>query len=125
MNRFLLTVTVAMLASGSIDATEHARDAVQLDPDSHQVVFENEHVRVVENLSSAGKTSPMHTHASMLIVSLDLARLKMTVPGGESFIVDLRPGQVMWMDDPEHAWEVLAGQLHVIAVEVKSAAKPD
>jgi len=123
MNKFLLAVTVAMLSSGTIEAAEHSREAVQIDPDSHQVVFENEHVRVIENLSSVGKTSPMHTHGSMLIVSLDLARLKVTVPGGESSIVDLRPGQVMWTDDPEHAWQLLAGQLHVIAIEVKSAAK--
>jgi hypothetical protein len=125
MRRILLAVTAAGLASGSVQAAEHSRHAVQIDPDSHQVVFENEHVRVIENLSSAGKTSPMHTHGSMLLVSLDLARLKVTVPGGEPFIVDLRPGQVMWMEDPEHAWELLAGQLHVIAVEVKSAAKSD
>jgi|GEM_PF-4514163 len=123
MNKLFLAVTIAMLALGHIQAAEHSREAVQIDPDSHQVVFENEHVRVIENLSSAGKTSPMHTHGSMLIVSLDLARLRVTLPGGESSIVDLRPGQVMWTDDPEHAWQLLAGQLHVIAIEVKSAAK--
>ncbi|HUG98178.1 MAG TPA: hypothetical protein VMQ83_03285 [Gammaproteobacteria bacterium] len=119
----LLIAASAVCLAGGVFAAEHSRDAVLIDPDSHVVVLENEHVRVLENLSSPGKRSPMHTHGTMLIISLDHARLKMTVPDGDPFIIDLHPGQVMWMDDPEHAWEVLAGQLHVIAVEVKAAAK--
>jgi hypothetical protein len=123
--RILAGVAVVMLAVGGAYAQQASRDAVLIDPDSHLVVFENEHVRVIENLTSVGKTSPMHTHGSMLVVSLDRARLKMTVPDQEPFIFDLHPGQVLWLDDPDHAWEMLAGQLHVIAIEVKSAAKPD
>jgi hypothetical protein len=67
----------------------------------------------------------MHTHGSMLLVSLDRARLKLTLPDGEDMIFDLYPGQVVWLDNPEHAWEMLAGQLHVFAIEVKSAARGD
>lgn len=125
MRTVLLAAMVAALATGSAHAAEHSRDAVLVDPDSHVVVFENEHVRVLENLSGLGKSSPMHTHGTMLVVSLDRARLKMTVPGEDPFIFDLHPGQVIWLDDPEHAWELLAGQLHVIAIEVKSATKSD
>jgi len=123
MRSILLAVTAVILTAGSTFASERAPDGVIADPDSHVVVFENEHVRVIENISSPGKASPMHSHNTMLIVSVDLARLKLTVPGQEPMIVDLRPGQVMWMENPEHAWELLAGQLHVIAIEVKSAAQ--
>lgn len=125
MRRILVTAVVAVLYSGGLHAAEHSRDAVLVDPESHQVILENDHVRVVENLSSVGKTSPMHTHGTMLIVSLDRARLKFTMAGQDPVIFDLHPGQVLWLEEPDHAWEVLAGQLHVIAVEVKAAAKPD
>lgn len=119
----VITLGTLLLAAASGHAADRAGDAVLVDPESHQVVFENEHVRVLENISSPGKTSPMHTHGTMLIVSLDRARLKLTQPGQDAVIFDLRPGQVMWIEDPEHAWELLAGQLHVIAIEVKSASK--
>jgi hypothetical protein len=122
MRTTMLAVPAMMLLAGTAYADRHARDAVLIDPDSHQVVLENEHIRVLENISRPGKASPMHTHGTMLLVSIDRARLKMTMPGQDPVIFDLRPGQVVWMEDPEHAWEVLAGQLHVIAVEVKSAA---
>jgi hypothetical protein len=125
MRKMLLTAMVAVLYSGGLHAAEHSRDAVLIDPESHQVILENEHVRVIENLSSVGKTSPMHTHGTMLIVSLDRARLRFTMAGQDPVIFDLRPGQVMWLEKPDHAWEVLAGQLHVIGVEVKAAAKSD
>jgi hypothetical protein len=125
MRKMMLAATVAGLFSGGVHAAEHSRDAVLIDPESHQVILENDHVRVVENLSSVGKTSPMHTHGTMLIVSLDRARLRFTMAGQDPVIFDLHPGQVLWLEDPDHAWEVLAGQLHVVAVEVKSAAKSD
>jgi hypothetical protein len=125
MMRVLMLAAMAGLCPGaSALAADRAGNAVVVDPDSHVVVFENEHVRVIENFSGMGKSSsPMHSHNSMLVISLEKTRLKMTVPGEAPFILDLRPGQVLWLDDAEHSWEILAGQLHAIAVEVKSAAK--
>jgi quercetin dioxygenase-like cupin family protein len=125
MRKIITALTASLLAIGATQADEHSREATVVDPESHVLVFENEHVRVIENISAPGKTSPMHTHDSFLLVSLSLARLKLTLPDGEEMIFDLRPGQVLWLDNPEHAWEMLAGQLHVIAVEVKSAARRD
>jgi hypothetical protein len=33
-------------------------------PDHHKVVFENEHVRVLETVIRVGDTAPLHTHLS-------------------------------------------------------------
>jgi quercetin dioxygenase-like cupin family protein len=126
MRTVMTLLAAALLAAGAAHADDRAsREATLVDRESHTVVFENEHVRVIENISAPGKTSPMHTHGSMVLVSIGLARLKLTLPDGEDMIFDLRPGQVLWMDNPEHSWEMLAGQLHVVAIEVKSAASGD
>jgi beta-alanine degradation protein BauB len=99
-----------------------ATDAVAVDPVVHQVILENEYVRVLEALAGAGYRSPMHTHAyGITVVSLGRPRLRLTLDDGNSMIVDLHPGQVIWLDPGAHSWEVLAGQHRVIAVEVKSA----
>ncbi len=96
-------------------------DATVVDPDVHQVVLENEHVRVLQALARVGWKSPMHSHPPMLLVSLGTARVRFTLPDAKTQILDLRPGTIFWIDGAEHAWELLAGEVNVIAVEVKSA----
>ncbi len=100
---------------------QDSRDAVAVDPDHHQVLFENDYVRVFEALASPGAVSPRHTHPPMVLVSLSKARLRMTMGDGETTIFDLNPGQALWLQDADHSWEMLAGQVHVIAVEIKGA----
>jgi hypothetical protein len=65
----------------------------------------------------------MHTHPSLVLVSASSVRVKLTLPDGNSSMLDLRPGQVMWLENAEHSWELLSGDLHIVAVEVKSAQK--
>jgi predicted NUDIX family NTP pyrophosphohydrolase len=63
----------------------------------------------------------MHSHPPLLLVSLGTARVRFTYPDGKTQILDLRPGAVFWIDGVEHAWELLAGEVNVVAVEVKAA----
>jgi hypothetical protein len=103
---------------------EHAPDAVEIHPEVHHVLIDNEHVRVFRAMASAGDTSPMHSHPPFVLISLGQARLKMTLPDGSTAIFDLLPGDVHWLGDGlEHSWEMLSGEAHVVAVEVKSAAR--
>lgn len=65
----------------------------------------------------------MHSHQPFVFVSLNTTRMSLTPRGGKSVIFDTYPGQVIWMENVEHSWEILAGDVHVIAVEVKSAQR--
>lgn len=117
-------VTALSLGLGlaiSSAAAQTIQDSTIVDPDVHQVVLDNAHVRVLEARAAPGKKSPMHSHPPLLIVGLSAARVKFTFPDGKSQIFDLRPGGVLWIDGVEHSWELLAGDLHVIGVEVKAA----
>jgi hypothetical protein len=97
------------------------RDAVAVDPTHHNVVLENDHVRVFEALAATGDTSPMHTHPPTAIISLGTARMRISLPDGSSSILDLHPAQAIWIEDVEHSWEVLSGLVHAFGVEVKAA----
>lgn len=98
------------------------KDSTIADPEVHRVVFENEHVRVIDARAAHGWKSAMHSHAPMLVINLGSGRQKVTSPDGTTQIVDLNPGAVVWQDDAfDHAWELLSGEVHVILVEVKSA----
>jgi hypothetical protein len=98
------------------------KDSTIVDPDVHQVVFDNEHVRVIHARAGQGWKNAIHSHPPMLVIGLAAGRQKVTYPDQRTEIVDLNPGAVVWRDDSlEHSWELLAGEVHVIMVEVKSA----
>ncbi len=121
MRKHLIASLVLLLGFGLAAAwAQKSKDATIVDPDVHQVVFENDHVRVLEARAAHGYKSPMHSHPPLLLVSIGSARVKITSPDGTQQILDLRPGMVVWRDSIEHSWELLAGELHVVAVEVKS-----
>ena len=122
MSRVRVFLVGASLCAGVAAASAQTiTDATVADPDAHQVVLENEHVRVFQALASAGRKSPMHSPPPFVFVSLGTARLKLTSPDAKSQIIDVRPGTVFWLDGVEHSWELLAGEVNVVGVEVKSA----
>ena len=122
MSKVLSLIVVATLyLSLAPAAAEEIQDATIAAPEAHSVVMENEHVRVISALASAGHKSPMHSHPPLVLISLDTARIKLTNSDGTEAIVNLRPGTVLWFDGSEHSWELLAGEINIIAVEVKSA----
>ncbi len=65
----------------------------------------------------------MHSHPPFVLVSLDSTRFRMTLPDGKTSLLDLNPGQARWVEGAQHSWELLAGELRVIGVEIKSAQK--
>lgn len=96
--------------------------ATVVDPDAHHVLFENEHIRVIQARAPQGWKSSMHSHLPMLVVNLGSGRQKVTYGDGTTQLVDLNPGAVVWQDDAfDHTWELLAGEVNVVLVEVKSA----
>lgn len=122
MSAFLKFIAIATLCLAlSPVAAEEIQDATIAAPEAHSVVMENDHVRVISALASAGHKSPMHTHPPLVLISLDTARIKFINADGGEQIANLRPGMVIWRDGGAHKWELLAGEVNVIAVEVKAA----
>lgn len=111
-----------LLAALPISAfAQTSNDAVSVDPDVHKVILENDFVRVFDARASKGTKSPMHTHPPMVLVSLGKTRFRMTLADGKTSIFDLNPGQALWVEGAHHSWELIAGELHAIGIEIKSA----
>ncbi|MFZ2509417.1 MAG: hypothetical protein WAW79_13205 [Steroidobacteraceae bacterium] len=98
-----------------------AGDAVSVDPVAHNVIIDNEFIRVFDARASRGTMSPMHSHPPTFVVSVGKARLRVKTPDGKTSLFDLNPGMALWIEGVQHSWEVLAGELHAIGVEIKSA----
>ena len=105
-------------------AHPQATDAVAVDPDVHRVLIDNEFIRVFDARASRGTRSPMHTHPPLVLISLDSTRFKMSQPDGKTSLFDLNPGDARWVEGAHHGWELIAGELHAIGIEPKSAQKP-
>lgn len=123
MHRILWSACLLLAAWPSAAAAPD--DAVTVDPTGHRLLIDNEFVRVFDARASAGTRSPMHTHPPMTLVSIAKARFQLTLPDGKQQILDLNPGQVLWVPGARHSWELLAGDLQAIGVEIKSAQKPE
>lgn len=125
MSRFVSFIFVATLLialpPAAAQETGEIQDATIAAPGAHAVEFENDHVRVISAIASAGHKSPMHSHPPLVVVSMDTARIKFTNADGSEAILNFRPGMVFWLDGAAHEWELLAGKINVIAVEVKAA----
>lgn len=122
-NRLGLVVSL-LIATPAMASAQGSPDAVAIDPTHHHVLFENDHVRVFRALASPGDRSPSHTHPPFVFVGLGTARLRMATPAATNVIFDIHPEQVLWVENAEHSWEMIAGQAHVVGVEVKAARQP-
>ena len=125
MHRWIRLAGVVTLAisAQAIGQALAPNDAVTVDADVHRVVLENEYIRVFDARASKGAKSPMHSHPPFVLVSLGSTRFRMTLPDGKTSLLDLNPGQAAWVEGAQHSWELLAGELRVIGVEIKSAQK--
>lgn len=99
-----------------------APDSTVADPEGHRIVFENEHIRVLEIRLPVGTDLPMHSHPPRAIVAAGSYRLESTDPDGDVSVVDRRPGDTIWSPGEEHAARVLAGPVHAVEVELKGLA---
>ncbi len=95
-------------------------DPTVTDPDKYKVIFDNEHVRVLEYRDSPGaKTSP-HEHPASVMYTLSTFDRRLIGADGQSRDVTLESGQVRWLDAQTHSGENIGDtDSHVIFVELK------
>lgn len=117
---FFVEVTSAASGTTPEPAPLDVRDSTLLEPEQHNVIIDNEHVRVIDGMAASGSRSIPHTHPPSVLVSLAKSRFKVTI-NGKTRIFDFEPFMVRWTNHFEHTWEILAGDARVIVVEIKSA----
>lgn len=105
-------------------------DAMSAAPDHHEVLLENDSVRVLDTRLGPGERTPVHTHrwpgALYVLGWSDFVRYD---PDGK-VLVDSRSmaakppiGAALWSAPlvPHYVHNVGTGELHIIAVELKRA----
>lgn len=101
-------------------AVAFAQDAMKVQPENHKVVFEDEHVRVLDVTFGAGTTLKKHSHPNHVVYFLEDAMTKQTDGAGKVTDVEAKKGQARWVAATTHTVEnVGKTTAHVIVVELK------
>jgi quercetin dioxygenase-like cupin family protein len=105
-----------------------ALDAMVTAPDHHEILFENERVRVLDSRIKPGETVPVHTHrwASVLYVLGTSDFIRYDTGGNAVFdsrtaATNVKPGTVVWSPPlrPHSVENVGDTEIRVISVELK------
>ena len=97
-----------------------AGDAVSVAPHLYKVLLENARVRILETRYGAGVKSEMHSHPDLTAVAITPSKAKLTLADGQSFDIDLQPGESIFVEGQEHTVENTGtSELHIILVELK------
>ena len=104
-------------------------DAMIAAPDHHELLLENDRVRVLDTRLGAGERTPVHTHASpAALYVMSWSDFLRRDPDG-NIIVDSRDwerrptlGEALWLPalKPHSVENVGESELRLIAVELKS-----
>lgn len=103
-------------------------DALIAAPDHHTLLFENEHVRVLDTHIAPGDTTPVHTHRWPAVLYVLSGEHFVRRDGEGKVLMDSRVGEALragaaWTARfPPHTLENVGDSpIHVIAVELKQA----
>jgi quercetin dioxygenase-like cupin family protein len=100
--------------------SEQVDDIVEISPDVHEVIFENDTIRVLEVTVKPGVTVPMHTNPENINYILEGGTLRLVDPNASVVDVQLTERQVIPAPVGRHAVENI-GQTTVrtLCIELK------
>lgn len=97
-------------------------DPVVSNPNHYSVVFENEHVRVLEYRDLPGDATTPHTHPDSVMYTLSSFRRRLH-SGERQADVALEAGRAVWVPAQEHYGENIGeSPTHVVFVELKGGS---
>jgi quercetin dioxygenase-like cupin family protein len=99
---------------------EEILDALHAAPNVTKLIMETDRVRVFDVWFKPGEKAAMHKHPDHVMYIFNDGKLKLTTLQGEIQEVDLKTGQVIWMDATSHTVENLGKTgVHFLVVELK------
>lgn len=122
MRRVLLLTCVLLLAVAAALAQDVTK--VAGGPETHKVILENEHVRVLDVHLPAGQKVAMHSHPANTVYYVTDGKIKVTTPDGKTVVREPKAGTAVWSGPVTHAVEnVGTAEVHLVQTEMKETAK--
>jgi hypothetical protein len=116
---------LALALPATARAQAPARDPLKLYPGNYRILFENEHVRVLDFRLAKGARETTHEHPRHVAVFLADVRIMFTLPDGQKRLREAGAGDVAYSELTAHASENLGPtDAHGILIELKTPAPP-
>jgi len=116
----IATVVLAATAVYAATRPTPPQDVIKVAGDSHTVIFENEHVRVLSVHFKPGQIAPMHAHPANVSYFLTDGKLKITTPDGKTIERSPKAGTAGWSDPVTHeAQNIGNADFQQIQIELK------
>ncbi|NCF62356.1 MAG: hypothetical protein GWP58_05860 [Gammaproteobacteria bacterium] len=114
----ILGLTVSLFLPDKYSASTGELD--ELPKPFYTVLWENDHVRIVEHSMQPGDREPMHTHPEMLAYVMEDSKLLVTESDGTAIEVELTKGEFQQLPDWTHSIKNIGDTpLHTLLVELK------
>ncbi len=117
----LLAATATTLQSQ--DVSNPLSDPAVAYPDNYKVLFEDEHVRVLDFKLAKGASEAFHRHPPNVAVFLGEFKIRFKLPDGKTAERNARPGDVAYSSEPVIHSPTNVGETdaHGILIELKQA----
>jgi quercetin dioxygenase-like cupin family protein len=103
-------------------ASAFAQDPLQVGPDIYKLVFENEHVRVLDVHFQPGAKVAMHAHPDHLVYIASGEELTLSYLDGSTKKMTGKPGDMLWVKAESHAAQNTSGhEVTGAVIELKDA----
>ncbi len=118
LTNFLVGVLLSVLVLGVKPVM--AQDPLEVGPDVCKLIFENERVRVLDAQFKVGGKIAMHSHPDHFAYVLSPGKMRLSYPDGTSKDIEVKIGDVMWLNAETHAGENIGTtEVHLLVVELK------
>ena len=99
-------------------------DPVITNPENYKVVFENEHVRVLDYTDKPGYSSVPHEHPNSVLYTLSSFRRRLHTDNG-GVEIEMAAGTTGWISAQIHSGENIGDtDTHVLFIELKVSKPP-
>ena len=102
---------IALLGAFGVGSDALAQDAARANARGFSVVFENDHVRVLEFNARPGMGvcgQGVHSHPRHVNIAITAVKARVTMDG-KSFVAEVKPGEAFWEDAVTHTVENIGG----------------
>jgi len=118
----LLAIALTVLTAASVRSEDQTPpDPVPMYPENYTVLFEDEHVRVLDFRLRKGDTEVFHRHPPNVAVFLGDFKIRFKLPDGTTALRDAHTGDVAYSNKPViHSPENIGDtDAHGILIELK------